>query len=213
MSKKRNKALTKEKWQAVRQNYTWHLHSPFKDEFDRSHWWEGRPESEIEPVAALYELARRHPRVGEVRRTFRRSGWYGQELREPLSEDAAAEMSSLAFDDVGREPKAIHCLCLIGLLPWPKLSWRSKDYWKMSAGKMKGVDCRDDIEKCQSITLDALSTIALNRVVSLKPGPGALQVWVHRDTNNSKITPVNPQAFHDAKNECNEPLFSVVTGG
>jgi hypothetical protein len=108
MTAKRKTASSKETWQAMRARYTWHLRPPFDQEFNRSHWWKG--DSKIHPVAALYELARRHPRVGELRRTLRHSGWYGQELREPLVGTAKQKMASLAYDDLGREPAAIHCL-------------------------------------------------------------------------------------------------------
>jgi len=45
------------------------LDSPFNQEFDRTQWW--KDETDINPVAALYELARRHPLVGDLRKKFR----------------------------------------------------------------------------------------------------------------------------------------------
>ncbi len=191
---KREKA--KQPWQVVRARYTWHLRPPFVQEFDRSHWWKG--DSEIQPVAALYELARRHPRVGELRRTFRHSGWYGQELRERLVGTAKERMASLAYDDLGREPAAIHCLCLIGLRTWPQLDARYQEYWMMSAGNLKGVDCRDDLERCYSITERALGDIIWKRTRALKLPRNGSKFWVSArsiGSGESDVVPAYPKAF------------------
>jgi len=141
----------------MRARYTWHLRPPFNDEFDHSQWWKGQ--SEIEPAAALYELARRHPRVGKLRLKFRGASWYGKELRAPLTGAAKRRMASKIVDDLGQEPKPIQCLCLIGLKSWPKLDWRDQDFWICSAGNMKGLDSRHEIERCDSITLSALGEV------------------------------------------------------
>ena len=137
----------------MRERYTWHLHPPFNNEFDHSHWWEGQ--SKIEPAAALYELARRHPRIGQLWLKFKRASWYGQELRCPLVGAAEKKMVSQAFNDLGKESAAIHCLCLIGLNSWPKLHWSDQEYWLDTAGKIKGLDCRPDIGQCQNINAQA----------------------------------------------------------
>ena len=63
MSVKRKASSAKTNWLAVRRKYTWHLRPPFKTHFDRAHWWKGKPESDIESAAALYELARRRSLV------------------------------------------------------------------------------------------------------------------------------------------------------
>src|SRR5271170_7419477 len=63
MSSKQSKNPQKENRQAIRARYTWHLRPPFDKEFDGSHWWEGQ--SKVDPVAALYELLRRHPLIGK----------------------------------------------------------------------------------------------------------------------------------------------------
>ena len=168
MSAKSKAASAKDNWQAARARYAWHLRPPFKNEFDRKHWWEKKSDSEIEPIAALYELARRHPRVGQLRLQFLNAGWYGQELRAPLSGNAEKAMVSQACDDLGRKSEAIHCLCLIGLKSWPTLGDRSQDFWASSAGKMKGLDCRDDILKCSSIILEAGGQLLARRAFSLK---------------------------------------------
>ncbi len=184
--------------QAIRARYKWYLQPPFENTFDHSHWWKGLPDSEISSVAALYELARRDPLVGEMRTKFSHASWYGQELRAPLVGDAKERMASKAFDDLGQQPKAIHCLCLIGLKSWSKLDWRNQEYWEMSAGKMKGVDCRHDIERCNSITLMARSEIIIQRMRSLKLGKPAFQFRVGAGKNNDYVAPVHPQAHKEA---------------
>jgi hypothetical protein len=144
------KEKANQSWQVVRASYTWHLRPPFVQEFNRSHWWEG--DSEIHPVAALYELARRHPRVGELRLKFRHARWYGQELRAPLLGDARERMVSDLSVDLEQEPWPILYLCRVGLKTWPTLGCDEQQLWKMGVGNMKGVDCRVDSEKCESVT-------------------------------------------------------------
>lgn len=166
MSAKRKTTSAKEHRQAMRARYTWYLRPPFNDEFDRTHWWE--KEARIDPVAALYELARRHPRVGKLRLKFKRASWYGQELRCPLVGAAEKRLVNQAFDDLGKEPAAIHCLCLIGLKPWLTLGWNYQDFWLESAGKIKGLDCRGDITQCHSINIQAHGELIGKRAYSLK---------------------------------------------
>ena len=205
----------KQSWQVVRASYTWHLRPPFVQEFDRSHWWKG--DSEIHPIGALYELARRHPRVGELRSRLRHASWYGQELREPLVGTAKQNMASLAYDDLGREPPAIHCLCLIGLRTWQQLNWRDQEYWMMSAGNIKGVDCRDDLERCYSITDTALGNIIWKRARALKLPPKGLQFCVSArsiGSGKSFVVPVDPKAFQQfqkiiAKHLCETPISAA----
>src|SRR6267142_1463569 len=91
--------------------YTWHLRRPFKCEFDREHWWMGKLDSTIEPAAAAYELARRHPMVGKTRCRFRKKPWYGSELRGPMSREQLRQ----ALTDLQDEPDAVACLCLVSL--------------------------------------------------------------------------------------------------
>jgi hypothetical protein len=207
MSKKSHSSKSDAK--PLRSRYAWHLQPAFEREFDRSHWWKELSDSEIKPVAALYELARRHPLVGEMRLKFRHASWYGQELRAPLNGAAKKSMASLAFDDLGHLPRAIHCLCLIGLQSWPKLDWRTQDYWEMSAGKMKGVDCRDDIERCSSITLTAQADTVLKRAFSLKLDRSAFKFMVgagNIDKNEARVAAVNPNAFDRAMSRLVENL-------
>jgi hypothetical protein len=188
---------TKSRQSAARSPYIWYLQRSFLDEFDRSPWWESLTESEISPEAALYELARRHPRIGELRRKFHAKPWYGQELRPPLTGAAKKKkLASQAFDDLGQEPEAVHCLCLIGLKPWPELDSRNQDYWVSSAGKLKGVDCRDDIERCQSITQAAYADVMLNRAMAQKgkkkgrdAGSGSHEEWMDSLAKDLKENP------------------------
>lgn len=184
MNAKRKAASSKETWQAMRACYTWHLRPPFDQEFDHSHWWKNEPRIDPAPAAALYELARRHPRVGELRSRLHHASWYGQELRAPLVGAAKDSIVSRAFDDLGQEPAAMHCLCLIGLKTWPTLDCRDQASWKMSAGNMKGVDCRDDLERCYSITLNALDDVH-----------SGSDAWIAAISKNAKVRVVRQQAF------------------
>jgi hypothetical protein len=184
---------SKKIWKAIRERYTWYLQPPFNDEFDRSHWWENK--TQIDPVAALYELARRHPLVGEARSKFRHAKWYGQELRAPLVGAAEKRILNQAIKDLGKEPKAVECLCKIGLKSWPKLDWSSQEFWGMSAGKMKGLDCRDDLEQFHFISSAAIMDILRNRAISLKLGKGVYQFRVGAGRNSHSVNPVYPNAF------------------
>jgi hypothetical protein len=70
MNSKR-KTRGKKAWQAIREPYRWHFLPPYNHKFDRSHWLKNNPEAaddpnKAEPSAALYELTRRHPTVGEA---------------------------------------------------------------------------------------------------------------------------------------------------
>ena len=69
---KRKETSLKGTWQAKR--------APFKGQSDCSPWWSGKPAGQIEPVAGLYELARRPPRLGKLRFMLRGAAWHGAEL-------------------------------------------------------------------------------------------------------------------------------------
>jgi hypothetical protein len=201
----------------MRARYTWHLRPPFDQEFDRSHWWKNEPQIDPAPAAALYELARRHPRVGELRSRLHHAGWYGQELRAPLVGAAKERMASHAFDDLGQEPEALHCLCLIGLKTWPTLGWRYQEYWMASAGNIKGVDCRDDLERCYSVTDAAMCDVILQRGRALKVPRKAFQAWVSPSSigpGESEVVPVDIKAFQRSveiigKHLCETPISAA----
>jgi len=144
MNAKRQPTSSKETWQAIRVRYTWHLRPPLGKTFDHSHWWEGHPQPE--PVAALYELARRHPVVGDMHRGV---------LGQSGGESAAGAVT-------------VDCLGSIGLKIWPKLTPDERELWLDEAGNMKGVDCRDEVEQCYSIILLALGRIQVRRAIALK---------------------------------------------
>jgi hypothetical protein len=195
MDAKRKVGSPKEAWQTIRAEYTWYLRPPFKGDFDRTHWWKGTTADALQPIAALYELARRHPRIGQLRSKLLDAGWHGQELRDSPAGAATRRMESKAFEDLGREPNAVHCLCLIGLKSWPTLGWRNQEYWEMSAGILKGIDCRHPVEQCSSVTSSALCDVILQRQRALKLPKGASQFWVGKveGSNKDAVVPVHPR--------------------
>lgn len=132
----------KQNWEALRELYTWHLRPPFDKEFDCSHWWTGLPDSKIEPIAALYELVRRHPIVGWAQELPDKS-IFG--LRTPIA-----------------------WALIVGLKPWPRLSALKQHGWRLCAGNLKGLDFRDASERCFSIERDVLSHMGLKRLFAQK---------------------------------------------
>jgi hypothetical protein len=107
-------------------------------------------------------------------------------------------MISLALEDLKGEPSSIHCLCLIGLKSWTALDWKNQEYWEMSAGKLKGVDCRSDLEQCTSIGRGALSELMMRRLAKLKVGKNYGKVYVQggrRDSHQMAVQPAYPDAF------------------
>lgn len=135
----------------LRSRYTWHLCPPHNRFFDSEHWWKQAAPKDITEIAAVYELARRHPEIGRLRSHFQGSSWHGMALRTRPPKNGEGRLITAAWQDLGNKPKAVQRLCLIGLLPWPKLSARNREYWISSCGKLKGVDTRDPIEKCTNI--------------------------------------------------------------
>lgn len=124
--------------------YTWYLQPAFNDRFQRCHWW--KPETEVEPVAALYELARRHPSVGELMSILERNPKF----------------------DFSGAPSSLVCLARVGLKTWTNLDGRNQEFWEQSAGRLKGLECRYELERCDSVTLSALTEVLIRRVSSLK---------------------------------------------
>ena len=142
---------------ASQSQYTWHLRPPFRRMFNASHWWKGR--ADVEPEAAAYELARRHPRVQE-----------GYKL--PGRTNPTVFLAPIA------------CLRDIGLKPWPRLKEQEKASWRQCMASFKGVDMRPDSAKCYSVTRLALqiahvSTTGDTRLDNLKlPTPGMADKFV-----------------------------------
>lgn len=151
MSAKRKASRSKKASQAVRRRYTWHLHPPFKNRFDRSQWWEG--ERDIEPGAALYELARRHPLVRE---TWVRN--FAAATRERRSVAIWIPGTSQRWTDKimrGESGAAVspslYWTCLFGLNSWAKLDYTDRLNWKSCVGNLKGLDFRDESLQCKGI--------------------------------------------------------------
>ena len=144
MSAKKIPAPKKTLWGTTRAPFTWHLHPPFDKKFDKYHWWENSSESDIDPHAALYEIARRHPLI------------------------CACHVGVLDFSLKRYSLHPIRFLGLYGLKSWPELSLKKRNVWQKVAGILKGVDCRDETEKCFSIESAAFSTIKIKRTFSTK---------------------------------------------
>jgi hypothetical protein len=125
---------------ATRQMYTWHLND---SKFDRTQWWQNIPDGKIEPVAAVYELVRRHPiilagRMGIL--DLRKRHWL-----DPIK-----------------------YLSVYGLKSWPNLNQKLQFCWRKVAGNLKGVDCRDASSQCASIEADVATQIKVERAFTQK---------------------------------------------
>lgn len=173
MSAKQKTISSKENWQAVRRPYLWHLRPPFDKEFDRTHWWNGLQDSKIkkDKVAALYELARRHPLVGEGLST--RIAMYAKMFgHDPTCPPAIVEsrFNEITREFVARlrEPHSLYCTCLVGLKSWAKLDYSERRNWEFEIGNMKGLDLRDEDLQCYSINKYAHWKIANERHAALE---------------------------------------------
>lgn len=157
-SKKTSRKETTEKNRAP---YLWYLRPPFDREFQLVKWW-----SDTEPnesLAAAYEIARRHPLVGELRTRFHGSTWYGQELREELEGEAQIGWLEAAAADLRSEPTALRCLCLIGLRAWSDLPEGWRESWADSIGKFGGMDYRDPYKMFTWVTGEAQLVYSLKQ--------------------------------------------------
>ena len=163
------KKSTKETRQAEHNRFLWHLNLPFKSEFDRTLWWEKTPETKVEPVAALYELMRRHPMVGELRKKFHSASWYGIELRPKLVGAARIEMLKHFITDAYDLPNTNKVLCTIGLKCWANLTSEQRIEWSRVAGKIKGVESRETYGLCMPLTELAWSQLRAERAVNIAP--------------------------------------------
>ena len=149
-------------WQALRRRYTWHLRLPYRKHFDSSHWWKGRSESEIEPAAALYELARRHPLVRDQwltavanlkakhRELFVLPGhpFFGEaKLSRLLTNPHWFSENTKS----GTVPCALYWTCLFGFKSWAKLDYTERKNWQGAVGYLKGLDFRSKELRCRSI--------------------------------------------------------------
>ena len=134
MSAKRKTVPSKENWHAMRARYTWHLRPPFKDEFDRTYWWQGKDQSKIEPVAALYELARRHPLVNET----------------PLEKTSLPGVPLPKVPTIFETKPSLRSTQRLGMRSWLKLTASERRNWKASISRMKGFDFR----QIESLSID-----------------------------------------------------------
>jgi hypothetical protein len=143
MNAKRKPASPKDIWQIIRGRYTWHLR---EREFDRSHWWEKAPNED--PIAACYELARRHPLAEKPPPTITFPGTEPPIPLPPLSEFQPS----------------LHCTRCLAMKSWLNLTDSERTKWKSSIRKARGLDLRPDESVCRNLTSLAGSTIAQRRV-------------------------------------------------
>ncbi len=155
MKAKRKAASFKPTWQANRRCYTWHLRPPFDKKFDCSHWWKGLPDSKIEPVAALYELARRHPIISKIPAAAF--------LKHASLSTAAAELRRSPFPSFFEPIPSLRLTRLLGMYSWPELTKTEQRDWKSSIGKMKGFDLRQMKSLCFNVTALARSAVYRTR--------------------------------------------------
>jgi hypothetical protein len=146
MAAERKSASPKETSQAIRRRYTWHLRAPFKNQFDSSHWWKGQ--SKIEPVAALYELARRHPLVSEA--LLQGTGMY----------EGEAELFP---------PPPLDWLWRIGRQSWPKVNKYDQTIWMLSSHGLKGLDFRKKAWNARFMKLMAIQSLLDKRIAVDQP--------------------------------------------
>jgi hypothetical protein len=157
----RNLAPGKKQWQAIRRRYSWHLR---ESSFDRSHWWKGKPKSDIKPVAALYELARRHPLIGVT--PLRQRPQYGaaEYLRMPPLSQLSAGEQLLRMTRTVLEPKlSLRYTILHRSKSWPKLTPSERTEWTSSIGKIKSFDFRTEESVCRDLTSLALEIVRKHR--------------------------------------------------
>lgn len=139
-------APAKEFRPTLRELYTWHLGPRneglfYHPNFDREHWWNSA--DVVDPLAALYELARRHPDV--------------------LVAHIVPELLCL-----GPGFHLLYWLRDFGLKPWPKLRELDQRAWKYFASTMKGLDFRDDRVRCFSLEDEAVGVIQSKRAFTEK---------------------------------------------
>ena len=175
----------------MRARYTWHLDSPFDKEFDHTHWW--GESVKVEPEAALYELARRHPLVCETP---------PEKIQLPGTSPLAALPSFL-------EPRpSLRLTQRLGMKSWPELSASERRNWKSSIGVMKGFDFRSKKAMCINVTKLAHSAIIKQREDALRTGRrcaasvGAVCSQIRQITNgkwpshNKQLKPTDKAMFY-----------------
>ncbi|MGH7866388.1 MAG: hypothetical protein ACREP9_01880, partial [Candidatus Dormibacteraceae bacterium] len=124
--------------------YSWYLRPPFDKSFERLHWW-GREKAE--PVASLYELARRHPIIPEILRTDTWAAvWPRARSNKHLSPPFVLEWVIGRIAAAINEPQSLTCLRLFGLRSWEKLSEAERGCWRQAAHGMKAIDSQPDSE-------------------------------------------------------------------
>jgi hypothetical protein len=129
---KRKAPTSKKELQAIRNRYTWHLREPG---FNHVHWWsryESADYKRIDPLAAFYEVARRHPKITEIpHRPFIIPGdVHGEAL--------------LKWYNKLTLPEFVRFLSHNAMRSWKKLTNVQQERWKHSIGKLKSFDQRSN---------------------------------------------------------------------
>jgi hypothetical protein len=173
---KRKVIPSKSQREAIRKRYTWHLRDP---DFDCSHWWKRKDStdySEIAPLAALYEVVRRHPKVPGI-------------PYPPIPVPAAFDPDNrykIASDlyEMFPPPESFRFLSRFARRSWLKLTRDQRERWKSSIGKMKSFDERSNESLSCNLTcatylalLRAQEEIERETTASMPPEYSGLGLW------------------------------------
>jgi len=141
----------------LRERYLWYLEGPWAERFHRDRWWETPSSERQDGFTAAYELARRHPYIGQLFRKFANQPWFGRNTR------LSAKLQSQAWRSLEGESDAVSCLCYIGLTPWHQLSVSYKEFWINSADRIKGLK-RSEAALCNPFDLLAIGSLAVQEL-------------------------------------------------
>jgi hypothetical protein len=146
--------------------YTWYFRPPMERRFDRENWWWPALEVDkkgIDRAAALFEVVRRLPKVGEMVANIGENGLLsdGSIAIQPAVHALFLEWAITSLAKRWRKSKAAICLCFYGLKSWPKLSAPEKESWRNSVYDINGVDDRPPTEKCIDIFSQAVTQVSV----------------------------------------------------
>ncbi|HWD92511.1 MAG TPA: hypothetical protein VG938_09185 [Verrucomicrobiae bacterium] len=124
----------------------------------------------VDPVAALYELARRHPEVGKLHHKCPHAEILSEHICRPRfsQSDYDDEMLLRAHRYLSGAPPALAFLSSVGMSSWPNLTERARNKWRSHVRGMRGVESRGECEKSFSILERAALHLILERARPLK---------------------------------------------